>query len=60
MNAHKHHAWRPHMSSGSVFNPFVRSTQPEASLDRPTLDEEIEDVTPESEGESEPIKPDPS
>ena len=35
MNIHKpkqHHVWRPRMSSDSEFNPFVRSTQPEASL----------------------------
>jgi hypothetical protein len=65
MNIHKprqHRVWRPRMSSDSEFNPFVRSTQSDASLDHRTLDEDIEELTQESEGESksEPIKSVPS
>jgi hypothetical protein len=46
------------MSSEHEFNPFVRSTESEASIDRGTL-EEIEELTHESdarEDEAEPIK----
>jgi hypothetical protein len=62
MNIHKpkqHHVWRPRMSSDSEFNPFVRSTQPEASLDHRTLEEDIEELTQDSdsESESEPSNP---
>jgi hypothetical protein len=65
MNIHKprqHRVWRPRMSSDNEFNPFVRSTQSNASSDRRPFDEDIEELTQESEGESEPepIKPVPS
>ena len=65
MNSQKpkqHRAWRPRMSSDHEFNPFVRSTGSDVSIDRGTL-EEIEELTHESEAredEAEPIKIPPS
>jgi hypothetical protein len=54
----QHRVWRPRMSADHEFNPFVRSTGSEASIDRGTL-EEIEELKQESdarEDEPEPIK----
>ena len=54
----QHRVWRPRMSSDHEFNPFVRATDSDTSIDRGTL-EEIEELTHESdarEDEAEPIK----
>jgi hypothetical protein len=48
MNIHKprqHRVWRPRMSSDNEFNPFVRSTQFDASSDYRPFDEDIEELT---------------
>ena len=58
----QHFAWRPQVNSDHEFNPFVRSSESEASLNRRTLSD-IEESTHESgarEDEPEPIKHGPS
>ena len=58
----QHFAWRPRINSDHEFNPFVRSSESEASLDQHSLND-VEESTHESgvrEDEAEPIKIGPS
>jgi hypothetical protein len=52
----QHFAWRPRVNSDHEFNPFVRSSEAEASLEQPTL-KDIEEWTHESVAETEEAEP---